>query len=163
MNKIINNEITAKRVILIGTSGEQLGEMSFSEAYKIADEYSLDLVQMNDTDIPVCKIMNYSKLVYESKKKNKIKNKKPEMKELKLRPTTDKNDLKRLINQANGFIEKSNNVKFTVQFRGREIYNIDNALLNFDFIQENVKILKGYSIKRDEIVNNKKMVLIISK
>ena len=164
MVKNINNEIVADRVCLIDIDGTKMGEMLFLDAHKYANDKGLDLVQMNDNKIPICKILDYSKMIYEQKKNKKKNNKtKTETKELKLRPTTEKNDLDRLISQANKFISKGNSVRFTIQFRGREVHNIDNAISNFDYIDDNLILDRGYMVKRDTKINNRRMNLIISR
>ena len=92
----INQFIKAAKVRLISQTGEQLGVLNLDEALAKAKEQDLDLVQMNsDTDIPVCKLMNYGKHLFDQKKQkaaSKKKTKKTQLKEIKFRPGTDEND-----------------------------------------------------------------------
>ena len=161
MVKAINNEIVAKRVIFIYVENN-MGEVDLEYAMDCASRVGLDLVQLNDGEIPTVKAMDYSKFLYHQKK-NKKKQPKVEQKELKFRPNTDVNDINRLIKQAQGFLDKGNSVKFTVQFRGRETHFTNKVLDNFKYISEGIDLPKGFSVKHDVVVNNRRMTLIISK
>jgi len=91
----------------------------------MAEEAGLDLVEIApNADPPVCKIMDFGKFSYEKKKKEKISKKKQHVvvvKEIRMRPKTDVHDLEFKIKHAREFLEQNNKVKFTVQFRGREM------------------------------------------
>lgn len=95
------------------------------DAQKQAQDLGLDLVEVNPKALPpVCKIMDYGKFKYEEKKKAQAAKKNQqvqELKELTFRPNTDENDLSHKLEQAKGFLEEGNRVKFTIRFRGREI------------------------------------------
>ncbi len=122
---MINEAITAPEVRLISENGEQLGIVGIEEALKRAQESGLDLVEIAPTaKPPVCKIMDYGKFTYEKQKKEKISKKKQHViivKEIRMRPKTDTHDLEFKIKHARNFLEQKNKVKFTVQFRGREL------------------------------------------
>jgi translation initiation factor IF-3 len=85
----------------------------------------LDLVEISpNAKPPVCKVMDYGKYIYEQSKKEKINKKKQHtivVKEIRMRPKTDKHDLEFKVKHAREFLEQKNKVKFTVQFRGREL------------------------------------------
>lgn len=102
-----------------------MGIVSLQEAFKIAEEKNLDLVEISpNSKPPVCKVMDYGKYIYEQSKKEKINKKKQHtivVKEIRMRPKTDKHDLEFKVKHAREFIEQKNKVKFTVQFRGREL------------------------------------------
>ena len=125
---MINEQIRDKEVRLIGADGEQLGIMSAREAYKLAQEAELDLVKIAPgAKPPVCKIIDYGKYRYELARKEKEARKKQktvELKEVRLSPNIDTNDLNTKMNAARKFISKGNKVKVTLRFRGREMAHV---------------------------------------
>ena len=128
---MINEQIRDREVRLIGQDGEQLGIMSAREAQKIALEAELDLVKIAPTaKPPVCKIIDYGKYKYEQTRKEKEAKKKQktvDVKEVRLSPNIDTNDLNTKVNNAKKFIQKGNKVKVTLRFRGREMAHIDSS------------------------------------
>ena len=116
---------------MIGQDGEQLGIMSASEAMRLAREAELDLVKIAPTaKPPVCKIIDYGKYRYELARKEKEARKKQktvEIKEIRLSPNIDTNDLNTKINAARKFISKGDRVKITLRFRGREMAHMNNS------------------------------------
>ena len=128
---MINEQIRDKEVRLIGADGEQLGIVSAKEALKIAEEAGLDLVKIAPTaKPPVCKVIDYGKYRYELARKEKEAKKKQktvELKEIRLSPNIDTNDLNTKINAAKKFIEKGNKVKVTLRFRGREMAHMNTS------------------------------------
>ena len=122
---MINEQIRDREVRLIGSHGEQLGIMSAREALKIAEEAELDLVKVAPTaKPPVCKIIDYGKYRYAMARKEKEAKKKQktvELKEIRLSPNIEANDLNTKVNAAKKFIAKGNKVKITLRFRGREM------------------------------------------
>jgi translation initiation factor IF-3 len=114
---LLNREIRATEVRL--TDG---GIMPFFDALRLAESQDMDLVLMSpNANQPVCKIMNYEKFIYEQMKKEKEKPKPLEMKEIKVGPNTDENDLDYRIKHIIEFLERGHKVKITMQFRGREM------------------------------------------
>jgi translation initiation factor IF-3 len=128
---MINEQIRDKEIRLIGADGEQLGIVSTKEALKIAEEAGLDLVKIAPTaKPPVCKVIDYGKYRYELARKEKEAKKKQktvELKEIRLSPNIDTNDLNTKINAAKKFIEKGNKVKVTLRFRGREMAHMNTS------------------------------------
>ena len=128
---MINGQIRDKEVRLIANDGEQLGVMSAREAQKLADEAELDLIKISPkAKPPVCKIMDYGKFRYEQQKREKEAKKKQhivEVKEIRLSPNVEINDLKTKANNARKFIEKGNKVKVTLRFRGREMAHVQSS------------------------------------
>ncbi len=128
---MINEQIRDKEVRLIGEDGTQLGIMSSREAMRLAEEAGLDLVKIAPTaKPPVCKIVDYGKYKYEQLRKEKEARKKQriiEIKEIRLSPNIDTNDLTTKINAARKFITKGDKVKITLRFRGREIAHMNNS------------------------------------
>ena len=128
---MINEQIRDREIRLIGSNGEQLGIMSAREALKIAQEAELDLVKIAPmAKPPVCKIIDYGKYKYEQTRKEKEARKKQktvEIKEVRLSPNIDTNDLNTKINNAKKFISKGNKVKVTLRFRGREMAHVQQS------------------------------------
>lgn len=123
----VNHLIRNPEVRVIGADGEQLGVLKTSEALKQAKEAGFDLVEVAPTsEPPVCRIMDFGKFKYEqSKKDHKIRQhqKSTQVKEIKLRPRTDRHDLETKIRQIRTFIAEGNKTKVVVMFRGREMAN----------------------------------------
>ena len=128
---MINEQIRDREIRLIGEDGQQLGIMSSREAMKIAREAELDLVKIAPhAKPPVCKIIDYGKYRYELARKEKEAKKKQktiEVKEVRLSPNIDSNDLNTKIASARKFIEKGNKVKVTLRFRGREMAHVQSS------------------------------------
>lgn len=123
----INEQIRAKEVMVIGPNGEQLGVKSIKDALTLANYAGFDLVLMNPGGKPpVCKIMDYNRYKYESKKKQKENMKRQreanlDMKEYKLSVTIDVHDFNTKLKNAMKYLEKGHKVKVSVRFKGREI------------------------------------------
>ena len=128
---MINEQIRDREIRLIGSNGEQLGIMSAKEAMKLAEEAELDLVKIApNAKPPVCKIIDYGQYRYELDRKEKEAKKKQktvEIKEIRLSPNIDTNDLNTKVNAAKKFIAKGNKVKITLRFRGREMAHIAHS------------------------------------
>ena len=128
---MINEQIRDKEVRVIGVNGEQLGVMSSKEALALADEAELDLVKVAPTaQPPVCRIVDYGKYKYEQLRKEKEARKKQhqiEIKEIRISPNIDTNDLNTKVNAARKFLSKGDRVKITLRFRGREMAHMQNS------------------------------------
>ena len=124
----INEQIRDKEVRVIGEDGEQLGVMPIEEALKKAEEAEADLVKIApNANPPVCRIVDYGKFRYEQLRKQKEARRKQrtvEVKEIRMSPNIDKNDLNTKMSAARKFLEKGNRVKVTLRFRGREMAHI---------------------------------------
>lgn len=122
---MINEQIRDKEVRLVSEDGEQLGIMSAKDAMKIAREANLDLVKIApQAKPPVCKVIDYGKYRYELARKEKEAKKKQktmDVKEIRLSPNIDENDLNTKAGQARKFLSKGDKVKVTLRFRGREV------------------------------------------
>lgn len=120
----INDNIRARRVVLIDEEGTKLGEFMVEDAVNLAMERGLDLVEVApNARPPVCKIADYGRMKYERKKKANEARKKSArttMKELKVRPKTDDHDMSVKTRKAEEFLKAGHKVKVTVWFRGRE-------------------------------------------
>ena len=128
---LINEQIRDKEVRVIGAEGGQLGVMSVKDAQKLADDAGLDLVRVSpNAKPPVCKIIDYGKFRYEMSRKEKDAKKKQrivEIKEVRLSPNIEENDLNTKVGMARKFLEKGNRVKVTLRFRGRELAYVNQS------------------------------------
>ena len=121
---LTNDQITADNVRLIDAEGTQLGIVSNAEAQAAAEAAGMDLVLMAENDPPVCKIMDYGKHVFESKKQKaaqKKKAKRTQIKEMKFRPGTDEGDYQVKLRSLTRFLENGDKAKVTLRYRGREM------------------------------------------
>ena len=146
---MINGQIRDKEIRVIGENGDQLGIMSPREAMKLAQEADLDLVKIAPkAQPPVCKIIDYGKYKYEQTRKEKEAKKKQktvEVKEVRLSPNIDTNDLNTKVNNAKKFIGKGNKVKVTLRFRGREMAHVQSSkhiLDDFAALLEDVAVVE---------------------
>ncbi len=137
---MINEQIRDREVRLVGQNGEQLGIMPVSEAQKLAREAELDLVKVAPgAKPPVCKIIDYGKYRYEQSRREKEAKKKQktvEIKEVRLSPNIDENDLNTKVGAARKFIQKGDRVKVTLRFRGREMAHTQNGRKILDLFAE---------------------------
>ena len=131
----VNDKIRAPEIRLIGADGENVGVVSPQRAMEMADDAGLDLVEISpNAKPPVCKIMDFGKFKYEQQKRESEARKKQkiiEIKEVKFRPNTDKNDYDVKMRNVFKFLEGGDKVKVTLRFRGREMahQNLGRELL----------------------------------
>lgn len=132
INVEVNEQIRDKEVRVIGEDGEQLGIMSAAEAQRLANEAELDLVKIAaNANPPVVRIIDFSKFRYEQKRREKDQKKKQhviEVKEVRLSPNIDTNDLNTKVSAAKKFLEKGNKIKVNLRFRGRELSRMQQSL-----------------------------------
>ena len=142
---LINEQIRDKEVRVIGAEGNQLGVMSIKDALAAAEEAEMDLVRVSpNAKPPVCRIVDYSKFRYEMIRKEKEQKKKQkivEVKEVRLSPNIDVNDLNTKINMARKFLSKGDRVKVTLRFRGRELA----------YVNQSKKVLDEFAEKLSDI------------
>ncbi|WP_225417314.1 translation initiation factor IF-3 [Lapidilactobacillus mulanensis] len=126
---IVNENIRAREVRLIGADGEQLGVKLRAEAVRLADEASQDLVLVSpNAKPPVAKIMDYGKYRFELQKKDREARKKQKVvnvKEVRLSPSIGENDFNTKLNNARKFLSKGDKVKVSIRFKGRAITHKD--------------------------------------
>ena len=134
-------------VRLIDEDGNQIGIVSSRQALEISDERGLDLVEISpNSKPPVCKIMDFGKYKYQLEISEKLKKKKQShivVKEIKLRPKIDKNDLNTKKRQMEKFLKHGDKVKITVMFRGREIVHKQIAM---DILEGLIEDLREISV-----------------
>ena len=161
---MINEQIRDREVRLIGENGEQLGIMSAREAYEKAKAAELDLVKIAPTaKPPVCKIIDYGKYRYELARKEKEAKKKQkviEVKEDRLSPNIDENDLNTKMNNARKFLTKGNKVKVTLRFRGREMAHMSKTKYILDDFAE--KLSDIATVDKPAKVEGRTLVLFLS-
>jgi translation initiation factor IF-3 len=122
-----NDEIRAREVLLISETGEQIGVVAIEDALRRAREAELDLVEVAPDDKrPVCRIYDYKKVLYEQKRRKRESQKKSragggDLKECKMRVTIDPHDRSTKLRKVRELLEHGDKVKFTLQFRGREV------------------------------------------
>ncbi|CAK0773933.1 translation initiation factor IF-3 [Gammaproteobacteria bacterium] len=120
----LNDEITARQVLVIDAEGQKIGVLAVHDAQRMADEREMDLVEIVPTvDPPVCRIMNFGKFVFDQKKQKQAAKKKQkvvEIKEIKFRPGTDDGDYQVKLRNLKRFLEDGDKAKVTMRFRGRE-------------------------------------------
>ena len=126
---LINEQIDAKEIRVIGADGEQLGIMSTDQALRMAYNDGLDLVMMTgNATPPVCKIMNFGKFRFEREKKEKEAKKKQqvvELKEIQLSCRIENHDFETKLKHAHTFLSGGNKVRVVLRFKGREMAHQD--------------------------------------
>ena len=137
----MNERIRISPIRVVNADGEMLGEMETEKALAMAIDQGLDLVEVSpDARPPVCRIMNYGKVIYERQKKTSgSKNHKTQLKQLRLRAKTGKHDTEGKINKAREFLGRRDKVKINVMFRGRENAHHDRGR---EMLEEIVKSLE---------------------
>ena len=125
--QLINEEIKAKTVLVIGPNGEQVGVKPIEDALTLANYAGLDLVLLNpNSEPPVCKVMDYNKYRYEKQKQQKEALKKQraaasELKEFRLSPVIDVGDFETKLKQVTKYLEKGDKIKLSIRFKGRQM------------------------------------------
>ena len=113
----------------MGVDNEQIGIVSLQEAFRLAEEADVDLVEIApNARPPVCRLMDYGKFKYAEQKKAheaKLKQKVISVKEIKFRPGTDEGDYNIKLRNLVKFLEDGDKCKITLRFRGREMAHQD--------------------------------------
>ncbi len=160
----VNERIKAPMVRVIDSDGTQLGIMSSLEALARAKDYNLDLVEVSPkADPPVCKIMDYGKYKYlQSKKAHEAKKKQTiiQIKEIKLRPRTDKHDIEFKVKHIRKFLEDGAKTKVTIFFRGRERTHPDIGRGVLERVYDMVKDIAV--IEQEPKMEGRNMFMILS-
>ena len=158
-----NNRITSSEVQVITSDGQNLGILNLIEAINKAKNEGLDLIEISpNAKPPVCKIMDMGKYKYDAQKKAnkaKKKQKKIELKEIKLRPVTEIHDYNFKIKNAQKFIAKGDKVKFTIRFKGRELQHSHLGKELMNKIKEDMKVIG--KVELDPKFYGKQMIMVI--
>ena len=149
---------------MIDEESNQVGIVSLEKAIDLAAEAGLDLVEVAPTaNPPVCKIVDYGKMLYEAAKKEKEAKKKQHtimVKEVRMRPKTDDHDLAFKVKHARKFLEQKNRVKFSVFFRGREM---DHTILGEELLKRVLIMLDDIAKVEAEIkMEGRNMTMTVS-
>lgn len=137
----MNERIRITPIRVVSADGEMLGEMPTEDALRMAQEQGFDLVEVSpEARPPVCRIMNYGKVIYERQKKTSgSKQHKTQLKQLRLRAKTGQHDIEVKVNKARQFLSRRDKVKINVMFRGRENAHHDRGK---EMLDEIVKSLE---------------------
>ena len=158
-----NNRINSPEVQVIDSNGENLGILNTNEAISMAKEEGLDLIEIApNAKPPVCKIIDIGKYKYDAQKKAnqaKKKQKKIEVKEIKLRPVTETHDYQFKIKNAQKFISKGDKVKFTIRFKGRELQHSHLGQELMDKIK--VDMQEVGKVELDPRFDGKQIIMVI--
>jgi translation initiation factor IF-3 len=139
--------------------------MSLGEALGRAREVGMDLVEVAPTsDPPVCRVMDYGKWLYQQKRRIREAHKKSQrhtatLKEIRLRPETDKHDLEIKLNHAREFLQKGHQVQFTMFFRGRQMLHRDHGYAVLDQVTQLLEDLAR--IERPSRMSGRRMTLLL--
>jgi len=152
-------------VRLIDESNNQIGIVSLGEALSRAREVGMDLVEVAPTSDPsVCRIMDYGKWLYQQKRRIRETHKKSQrhtatLKEIRLRPETDKHDLEIKLNHAREFLQKGHQVQFTMFFRGRQMLHKDHG---YAVLEQITQLLEDLArIERPSRMSGRRMTLLL--
>lgn len=160
----MNGEINAPEVRLIGDDGEQLGIVSLNNALSIAEEASLDLVEIAPmAQPPVCRVMDFGKFKYQEQKKAheaRLKQKQVQVKEVKLRPGTDENDYQIKLRNLKRFLGEGDKAKVTLRFRGREMAHQEIGMRQLERIKADLDDIA--LVEQMPKMEGRQMVMVIA-
>ena len=158
-----NNRINSPEVQVIASNGENLGIINTNDAISMAKEEGLELIEIApNAKPPVCKIIDMGKYKYDAQKKAnkaKKKQKKIELKEIKLRPVTETHDYNFKLKNAQKFLSKGDKVKFTIRFKGRELQHSNLGYNLMNKIQEDIKLVG--KVEMNPKFDGKQMIMVI--
>lgn len=162
---LINGQIREKEVRVIGEHGEQIGVLSIQEAMRMAEEAEVDLIMVAPKAVPpVCRLADYGKYRYEQMRKEKEAKKKQhvvEIKEIRLSPNIDTNDLNTKVAAARKFLSKGDRVKLTLRFRGREMAHMSASKHILDDVAEMLSDIAN--VEKAAKVEGRTMTMFLSK
>jgi translation initiation factor IF-3 len=160
----VNQEIKARRVIVISETGDKLGEFMIKDAISLAKDKDLDLVEVSSGEKPICKIMDYGKMLYNKSKADRKKKQtqtQTKTKELNLRPKTDIHDLNVVENKARKFLGQGHRVKIAMEFKGREHAHHDVGAEKCRKMAESLQDIAV--VEEAPKMNGRKMYMVLSK
>ena len=160
----LNQSIKTSEVRLIGVEGENLGVVKIDDALEIAKEADLDLVEVTpNAKPPVCKVMNYGKFRFEQNKKAqqaKKKQKQQQVKEIKLRPSTEENDYQTKLTNIRRFISDGDKAKITIRFRGRELAHKELGMKQVERIEKDLEDIA--EVEQSPKFEGRQIVMVIA-
>jgi translation initiation factor IF-3 len=159
----VNEAITAPKVRMVDGAGTMMGIFTREQAFAMAREVGLDLVEVNPgADPPVCKLMDFGKFKYELKKKEKESRKAAAptgRKEIRLRPKTDRHDLEIKMKRVLEFLEDGYRVQLTMRFRGREMAFMEDGR---QALRELAKMLGEVAVVEGESGEGKQLTILLA-
>ncbi len=161
----INGGIRAENVRLVDEENNQVGIVTKEEALARAQEAGLDLVEVApNSEPPVCRIMDYGKWLYQQKRRVREAHKKTQhhaatLKEIRLRPETDKHDMETKVRHAREFLERGHRVQFSVFFRGRQMLHKEQGYDMLSQIWDNLQDLA--KVERPSALTGRRMTLLL--
>ncbi|WP_334188071.1 translation initiation factor IF-3 [Noviherbaspirillum sp.] len=160
----INGEITAPEVRLSGVDNEPIGIVSLAEAFRMAEEKNVDLVEIAPTaQPPVCRLMDYGKFKYQEQKKAheaKLKQKVIQVKEVKFRPGTDEGDYNIKLRNLIKFLDEGDKTKITLRFRGREMAHQDIGMRMLERLRGDLDVYG--QVEQFPKMEGRQMVMVIA-
>jgi translation initiation factor IF-3 len=151
-------------VRLVGIDGEALGVVSLAEAFKLAEEKDVDLVEIAPTAVPpVCRLMDYGKFKYQEQKKAheaRQKQKVIEVKEIKFRPATDDHDYQTKVRKLHAFLEEGDKAKVTMRFRGREMAHQELGLKVLERVRND--LLEVSQVEAMPKLEGRQMIMVLA-
>lgn len=163
----INRQVKAPYVRLIDENSIQIGSyILMDDALQIAQEKGLDLVEISpQAEPPVCKLMNYSKYLFEEKKKEKEQKRaqrvaQVDVKEIQINPVIQDGDLKIKIKNINRILDEGNKVRVVVKFSGRQLRHVE---LGKQLFEKVIAALPDVMLERQPIFEGKNLFIVISK
>ena len=160
-----NHLITAQEIRLLDDEGKQIGVVSREEALRMGQDQGLDLVEIGPTAVPpVVKLIDYSKFLYQLKKKKqeeKKKTVKSETKEVQMSPFIGAHDFEIKLKRAHEFIEQGDKVRFVLKFRGREITK--PALGRAVFTKAIDSLKEVAKVEKEMHMEGKRLIMVLSK
>ncbi len=161
---LVNEDIRAREVRLVGSEGEQIGIVPLKEALRLAEEKNLDLVNVAPTaKPPVCRIMDFGKFRYEQSKKEKEARKNQKVintKEIRLSPTIEENDYQTKLRNLVKFLKAGDKVKVSIRFRGREITHLSIGEKVLNRLAKEVEEIS--IVERRPKLEGRSMIMILS-
>ncbi|MGQ8871302.1 translation initiation factor IF-3 [Paenibacillus amylolyticus] len=161
---MINDEIRAKEVRLVGAEGEQIGITPIREALQMAIDLNLDLVNVApQAKPPVCRIMDYGKFRYEQQKKDKEarKNQKiVDIKEVWFRSNIEEHDYQTKLRNVVKFLKEGDKVKCSVRYRGREIAHASIGQRILERVK--VEVAELCTVERQPKLEGRSMIMILA-
>jgi translation initiation factor IF-3 len=161
----VNGGVKAESIRLIDESDNQVGIINTADALSRARDVGLDLVEVSpNSDPPVCRIMDYGKWTYEQKRRTREAHKKSQkhvatLKEIRLRPETDKHDLEIKVKHAREFLEKGHKVQFTVFFKGRQMLHKEHG---YDLLGQISELLTELAkVERPSMMSGRRMTMML--
>lgn len=160
----VNERIRAPKVRIVDENGQQLGVVPTRDALAKARSQGLDLIQISNGEVPVCRIGDAGKYLFDYKKNQREQARRQremivEVKEIQLRPVTDTNDLQVKARRANEFLQDGDKVKVVVRFRGRERAHKE---LGHKIVEEFLSYLNEYKLERPIVDSGRDLNLLIA-